>query len=373
MNLKLYLIIILSLIFSSVTFGAMDFEDAVFPELVTSSRALAMGNAYLCRVDDSAAAFYNPAGLGSVRISHFHLTNVHLETNKGLIDTTTGGTLTSAASNLSKAYDLDGSRQLLKESRGKIFHNRVQTMPNIITRYMTMGYFLSQQSRSTIPFDDQVTDASGAQFEYAFRRDHGPYWALNLSLFGGVLKFGGTGILLNRIEATGDADPNVSFELQDGDYYKGTAFVVEGGARLTLPIALLPTFSAVYHNALGSTFSGRAKGAPPKIKSTMDIGFSVTPQIGKFVRVHLEVNYKDATGLHADVNATRKVLAGMEIDFARVMFVRLGYGDGFGSGGIGIKTRRLEFDLTTYAVDTTTSGFRGQEDRRFVISLSSGF
>ena len=32
----------------------------------------------------------------------------------------------------------------------------------------------------------------------------------------------------------------------------------------------------------------------------------------------------------------------------------------------------LEFDLTTYAVDTTTSEFRGEEDRRFALSLSFG-
>ena len=63
----------------------------------------------------------------------------------------------------------------------------------------------------------------------------------------------------------------------------------------------------------------------------------------------------------------------MELDFARAFFMRLGYGDGFGSAGLGIKTQHLEFDLTTYAVDTTSSEFRGKEDRRFSMSLSYGF
>jgi hypothetical protein len=64
---------------------------------------------------------------------------------------------------------------------------------------------------------------------------------------------------------------------------------------------------------------------------------------------------------------------GAEIDVMRTFFFRVGYGDGFGSGGIGMKTKRLEFDLTTYAVDTEQAGFRGNEDRRFAMTISSGF
>jgi hypothetical protein len=61
------------------------------------------------------------------------------------------------------------------------------------------------------------------------------------------------------------------------------------------------------------------------------------------------------------------------LDFSRIFFFRLGYGDGFGSAGLGVKSKRLEFDITTYAVDTTASAYRGKEDRRFALSVSSGF
>ena len=52
---------------SSNAWSLIPFEDAIFPELAVSARAQAMGNAFIARTDDSAAAFYNPAGLGSVR------------------------------------------------------------------------------------------------------------------------------------------------------------------------------------------------------------------------------------------------------------------------------------------------------------------
>jgi len=67
---------------------AIGFNDATFPELATSARALAMGNAFIAKVDDASSAFYNPAGLGTVRLGHFHLLNLHLETNKDWLNLT---------------------------------------------------------------------------------------------------------------------------------------------------------------------------------------------------------------------------------------------------------------------------------------------
>ena len=147
------------------------------------------------------------------------------------------------------------------------------------------------------------------------------------------------------------------------------------GAKLTLPWAGLPTFSVKINNSSSQHFkpSDGAAGAPDKIKPSVDVGFSITPQIGKTSRVHFELNYKDIAMQYEGVSSSRRLGAGLEFDMARIFFVRFGYGDGFGSAGLGIRTRKLEFDLTTYAVDTTSSQFRGEEDRRFVMSISSGF
>jgi hypothetical protein len=48
---KLQLSIFVPLIFSTTVHAKLGFEDAAFPEFVTSARALAMGNAYICKVD----------------------------------------------------------------------------------------------------------------------------------------------------------------------------------------------------------------------------------------------------------------------------------------------------------------------------------
>ncbi len=353
----------------SIPAYSIDFEDAIFPELATSGRALAMGNAFISKADDASAAFYNPAGLGSVRFAHLHLSNFNLEVNKGLIDAGTGGAISKAASNVTKMFSLDGTRSVLKDQLGKIAHSRFHMLPNFTSRYFSAGYLLARRSRATV-----VSLTSNTGFEYADRLDHGPYAALNFSLFGGIFKAGASVIFLNRKELIGSASPTATLSLSDSSYQKGNAFIVTAGGRFTIPIVFLPTFSATLHNALNQGFgNGSGAGVPSNIKPSLDVGFSITPQISNASRIHFEMNYKDLTGKFSGISSTRRFLMGMELDLARLFFIRAGYGDGFGSFGLGVKTPKVEFDITTYAVDTTSASFRGEEDRRFALSLSSGF
>jgi hypothetical protein len=190
-----------------------------------------------------------------------------------------------------------------------------------------------------------------------------------------VFKFGASGILLSRKEIQGESERTETVEPEDNEYDEGTAFILTAGTRLTLPITLLPTFAATFHNFSRQSFSEEtgSAGAPDAIKPTVDLGFSITPQLANYIRVHFEVNWKDFAQEYENVSTNRRLVAGMEIDFARTIFFRVGYGDGFGSGGIGIRSDSLEFDLTTYAVDSSSgSSWRGREDRRFVMGLSAG-
>lgn len=350
-----------------VTFNchAITFEDAIFPELVTSGRALAMGNAFIAKADDASAAFYNPAGLGTVRYPHLHLSNFAIETSKGTLGAMTAGQFTNSFSNMTKPLSLEGLRTLLNNNVGTIGHLRLHALPNFTSRYFSMGYLIAKRTRATVT---STTSATG--FEVADRFDMGPYAAMNFSLFGGIFKFGASGIVLYRKEYSGNIDPTLS--TSSLNYNKGTAAIVTGGFKMTLPIAFLPTLAINAHNMLDKHFSSAGAGAPTSIPRSYDVGFSVTPQIGAQSRFHFEVNYKDISGAYSGVSSTRRILIGAEMDFSRVFYFRLGYGDGFGSGGIGVRTQKVEFDLTTYAVDTTSSSFRGKEDRRFVLGMSTG-
>ena len=365
--MRIVLFFLLNFLFTLQAY-AISFEDGVYPELITSSRALGMGNAYLSKVDDAHAAFYNPAGLGSVRNQHFHLLNFHAETNEDFLTMSGSGSgADQIAKNIAKSYNLDGVRQLLANNKGKMAHARVHAFPNFTFRHFTIGYMGARRARATID------DTTNAKFEYADRSDHGPVMAGNFSFFGGVLKAGASVVWLHRSEAIGTVDPTSTFTLPSDQYNKGSMYLFTTGSKLTLPIATLPTFSAALRNAGSSSFShDGGLGAPEKIKQTIDVGFSITPQIGRHSRIHLEANVKD-TGNKYDVQGSRRFCFGAELDISRMMFFRAGYADGYGSAGLGIKTTHMALDLTTYAVNTESASGVTKEDRRFVFSLSSGF
>ena len=163
-------------------------------------------------------------------------------------------------------------------------------------------------------------------------------------------------------------------DLEADDYNSGWLNYVIAGAKLTLPIAWLPTFAVTAHNALDEPFRGVKSGKTlSPIKRNIVVGASISPKLGRSTVCHLEVNYKDIGGEFDDVESSRKIAAGLEIEWFRMLYWRLGYGDGFGSAGIGLRAKRFEFDLTTYAVDRSASGFRGEEDRRYALTVSSGF
>lgn len=347
----------------------LKFEDHAFPEFITSARALAMGNAYLNKVDDAWAAFYNPAGLGTVRRPQFHLGNIHLEASNQLMGIVGDGPAFEIPGNFLKTFNPEEMRSFLVKDQGKISHARVNFFPNFTARGMTVGYLFSQRNRATI-FDDVNNN-----FEVTERRDQGPVFALNASFLGGILKFGVTGVYLIRRELEKSFGPLDNISVSDADYRSGRGLQITGATRVTLPLTFLPTFSAVLRNATANdweyTDSGNL-GAPDEIKQTIDLGFSITPQVGKTVRLHLESNLKDATNKY-DTDIKRRFALGSELDFSRRLFIRAGWGDGWGSAGLGVRSRKFIFDLTTYAVDSSRDGFRETEDRRWALSLSSGF
>lgn len=367
-NTPIYkLFFIACILLAAPAWAKLEFEDHAFPEFVTSARALAMGNAYINKVDDSWSAFYNPAGLGTVRGLQFHLLNASFEASNGLMNAIGDGPAYEIPGNYIDSFDPDEMRSALAKDQGKLAHSRMNFFPNITLRGMTLGYMYSQRNRAII------NDDAANEFEIAERKDHGPVFALNGSFFGGIFKVGASAVYLMRrdlYKAVGPSDP---ISISNADYRKGKSLQITSGARLTLPYPLLPTFSVVLRNATNNDFEAAEKGGlPNRIKQTVDLGFSITPQISKLSRVHLEVNYKDLNNSY-DTDSKRRLAAGVELDFTRRIFVRLGYGDGWGSGGLGVRTRSFILDLTTYAVDRSLDGFREEEDRRWVLSLSSGF
>ena len=340
------------------------FEDPIFPELVLSSRALAMGNAYLARVDDASAAFYNPAGLGSVREPRLSLSNFMVEANRDWFSIEGQNRSSGFFKRAKEGFKVDGIRQLLLSNPGKRMHQRFQVMPNATIRYFTFGYFISNVVWGAVTWD------RAGPYYFATRRDHGPYMAANLSLAGGIFKVGVSLLYLIRREAMGAIDPNTEVDI-DAYYASGKSFVLNGGFRLTLPIDWLPTLALAWHNMGGTKFKQDGAVYLRTIRETIDVGLGLTPLLSHETRLHLEVNYKDVRPQYKDVKSHRRLLVGAEFDIHRVLYLRAGYGDGYISGGFGLRSESMTFDLTAYQVNTTFNGsYDGPKDKRVALGAS---
>ena len=347
----------------------LEFEDAAFPELVTSARALALGNAYMSKVDDSWSSFYNPAGLGTVRGLITQVGNIHVEANQGFFKVTGGsGSFFNSVGNYTAALTATGMRELLAENPGNTTHARVQLFPNVTYRGITLGYMYSKQNRARLQSVDD-------DFEIAERTDSGPVMSLSFSLFGGIVKFGASAVYLTREQMQKDFASTDTISIsKSADYTKGNMTHITAGTRVTLPFFMLPTFSVVMRNASDTEFdTPKYSGVPTTIPQTLDASFSLTPFLARRTRMHIEIGQKDINNSYENVPASRKMVGGIEFDWNRMMFFRLGFGDGWGSGGIGVRANSFIFDLTTYAIEQSAEGYRQQEDRRSVMSFSTGF
>lgn len=372
-----YLVLSILICVSSTSWAVLQFDDYAIPELITSGRALGMDNAYLSKVDDGWSAFYNPAGLGTVRGLQFHLTNLHAEVNDGYNDLIAGeGNVALAGEKMSDTQTASGIRDLLADNTGTMSHTKYSAFPNITYRGFTLGYMYAKQARARL-------EEASSDLELAQRLDQGPVAALNISLFGGVIKFGGSGVILDRTEMQKDFEDGEELDIEEeDDFKKGQMTYTTTGFRLTIPWGWLPTFSAVSRNATNAEWgSPDLGGEPNEIPNTVDYSFSLTPQLGKVIRMHMEVVQRDVGNKYDLISPAKKLQAGLEFDFKRMMFVRFGYGQGWGTAGIGVRSRNFIFDLATYALERVTLDDDGEpenkvktnQDRRYLFHIAMGF
>lgn len=357
----------------------LKFEDETFPELITAPRAQATGNAFLTRSDDTSAPFYNPAGLGSVRWVRVHPVSAYGESNYGLTTARTEEWGNDPYENSKQSLTFEGLRRIARENRGAVLTNRSQANPNITLKYISGGYFYSRRTMAWLSTRGELDDPLTKMY-VAFREDHGAYGAISIPLFSGIVKFGAAVFRVNRKEIFGkiSVDQRIT-QVQEHLVKLGSTTIINAGGRLTLPFKFLPSIAATMHNTSDNNFKEahgddkwgeRFKPAP--IRQQLDLGASLSPQVGKRVRFHFEFNFKDAAKKH-DVDADRRMIGGIEMDVARVFYLRAGYGHRNFTGGIGVKTRFLELELATYGVDVDTPDQINYSDRRFSGMIAMGF
>ncbi|MCO5141712.1 MAG: hypothetical protein M9962_01325 [Oligoflexia bacterium] len=345
---------------------SLAFADKPNAEWLSTTRALSMGNVGIASADDPAtAAFYNPATLAKTKRTIFEFFNPQVEFGTNVF------AVSADTTKLGNHVNLKKLTPYLQGKPNKASYLGASIFPNLNAQNFNFGILLSAKGQSYV-------DGAG-NLNYKSRYLLIPSMGLSIGLLGGRFKLGAS---VRAIQITENDERTTNFT--DVGYMnnpnEGFGVGVDVGSTFSLPWTWLPTFGFVARNLGDTTFSGsapvsigqgtiRRKG---KVKMTYDGGFSVTPKTGRQSAFTFAADYRDIMDVYG-VNIKRRINLGMEFSVSKMIFMRLGFGRGYWTAGIGVSTRQGSLDIGTYGEELHEKNFRVNEDRRISIRYGSKF
>lgn len=333
------------------------FADRITDVVPTNTRALSMGGAGINVVDDSYAAFLNPANLARKSSRpRLELFNAQLEMSEWAVN--------AVGSRNGNPLSLGSVYKYLEANQGEWVGYRYSFFPNFTSRFFSFGLLYEQAMSAKYDGVDPLTPGSEPMVTHSGYRRVMPTGSLSFRLMKGILKFGYSIGLehLGVVSAvvTNPADKSLSYT---SGIHEGFAVRQVAGTTLTLPFRNLPSFSFVARDLFGSHYFGG--DIQDTRRMTFDLAMSHTTYFGKAIEVKLSADWRDFVNKYA-TPFMRRFFTGAEIRLGRAFFLRGGYGQGYPTAGIGLRTGRTKFDLGWYSMEM---GDRLRDDRDQRIGL----
>ncbi len=335
--------------------------------VMTSARALSMGNAGINSERGPNSVFYNPANIAAKNTApSFQLMNFSVQANEMLAGQSQEGGNVNIL-DLRKFYTtLDANKNAYEQARFSLY-------PNITLRNLSLGV-LYQKDRGAM-----VRATDGALYVRA-RDIVAPTAALSFRLFGGILRFGG----MVQILSYGYADKYVTGVLAPSDKDWGKQMTAKaglaktGGITVSLPFKYLPSFSFVARNIGGTSFSrapigtaGSSADSIPTQKMTYDFGSSLTYYVSGQIESKFELDYRDVTNRNKG-SRMQRVFSGVEFSLFHYIQLRAGYMHGYPTAGFGIGNQRGSVNISWYS-DEMEERLRSFRDQKFVLQYTRSF
>ncbi len=326
-------------------------------------RPLGMGDAFTALANDENAAFYNPAGLDSVkkgRVEPFPLTVEYSANTPKLI---------SDMSNIDTG-NLPATTDTLRKYIGKPQYVRASLFPNYTRRGFQVGVlaqakFKGEVHQPSYPYVDVNGGVDGAgvvAFSRGFDARQGKD-RLSVGITGMFVQRNG---ISRRYTATDIADKNYDFS---NDLKTGSAFGFNLGAIYQFKKwPFKPAVGLAIQN-FGDMDFGRDVG---KVKQAINFGVSISDFIWKFPTT-IAFDYKDvAANLGGDKDKGKRVYLGAEIDLHKMFTVRTGLNQGYVSFGAELRIWVIKLAYARYSEEV--GAYAGQKsDERNVFLLSVGW
>lgn len=361
MKNKDVLIYILLLLFLSVnSFAGERYE------FYTGARQMGMGGATIAVVNDETALIQNPSALGKLRGKYLTLVDpeVHMGEN-------TAAMLEDKDYNLLKTTDPQDLLNLLNDNPDKHFHSKLQLFPSLVFPNFGIGVLASYNY-------DASVDSSSNEYNLRYRNDYAILIGYNFRFFDGIIKLGFNAKYINRVE-TDDTHPSGSTNLSFSNIVnEGTGISSDVSLMMTGPWVYLPTIALVmrdvgdtsYGFGGGMFYSGRPD--PEKTKQSLDVGFSLSPILGKYSRMQLVGELRDVMTDDDEEVTARRLHYGLEFNFFDKLFLRGGMNQSYWTAGAEVASENMQFQFATYGEEIGTRNDK-KEDRRYIFKFALRF
>lgn len=336
-------------------------------EAYNGIRSLGMGGANVAVVNDETSLITNPAALGKLRSSYLTIIDPEIHTNglvKGIMED-------NKYNPLKIPYKPQDMLDTLKQHPDKHSYSSLYLFPSFVVPNFGFGLLGSYS------YDAQYSSAAN-EMSLQYHNDYSLLIGYNFKFFDGIVKLGFNAKYINRVEAKEDHIAGGSSGLSwDSIVNEGSGFASDVGLILTAPVFYLPTLAAVWHDVGDTSYShagffydGRPR--PESSKSSIDVGISISPILGKYGRMQITAEVKGVNTLSQEPDKAKRYHAGLEFNIYDKLFIRGGWNQRYWTAGLEIAAVNTQFQLASWGEEVGTPT-NHQEDRRYGFKFAFRF
>ncbi len=349
---------ILFILLFSTTTAVADFQ------FYRGVRQMGMGGASIAVVNDETAVLSNPNGLGRLRDYFFTIADPEITSSTSATETLIG----TAGFGSVVPEDVYND---LGDQIGDPYHFKAQMFPSIVLPNFGMGLLGRYEVLARRNQD--------GTYDYNFQNDYSLNLAYNMRFWGGRIKLGFAGRLINRVEHFGVRDPSTESLAISAMASEGMGVAVDTGLTLAAPWDWLPTFT-VYVRDVGNTaftmgsgvFGNNANGTPNTVEQSIDAAFAIFPITGKHSRATFTVEYTGIDDTPSVDDHMDRLHIGLEGNFWDAYFIRAGYHENDWTAGFEYATGLFQFQMATYSEELRFLNSTDR-DRRGIIKFAFRF
>lgn len=348
-------IILSLLLISNIAWGDYEFFRGV--------RQMGMGGASIAVVNDETSVLSNPNGLGRLRDSFYTIFDPEITASTDGADTLLGTAVIGSVDAEDVFNDLSGSDN-------DPYYFKGQTFPSIVFPNFGVG-LLGRYEVTAQRLSDGTLD-------YIYQNDYSLNLGFNMKFWGGRVKFGVAGRLINRVEYNGNLNPLVDNLEVSAFADEGMGLGVDAGLTLAAPWKWIPTLSVLVRDVgntsftMGSGLFTSATTTPNDVYQSVDVAVAIFPIYSKYTRGVLTVEYTGIDNTENVDDHMDRLHIGTEVNLFDAYFVRAGYHEGDWTAGLEYASGIFQFQMATYSEEIVI-GTTEKRDRRGILKFGVRF